>query len=165
MNAHLAAALLSMTACGLPIPTDDAQPCAARLYIQPGSGMTCAAALKARDDASRESGADLTQVTVEFTRGENLAELGYPNAWGRTEAGTVAVVAHVAVSLVHEALHVRYGPNHCNWSRDWLAYLEQHGVPGEFYDECRHVTCTSSREWNATWEGTDQVFGNSYTCN
>ncbi len=153
--------------CGLPIPTDGATECGRKVYLEVGVDTAlplfgCPGALSEVRNAEQIVGVDMASVTVEFMAGETLESIGHANAWGATQAGTVAVVATHANTMIHEAFHVRDGQSdHCNWSVDKLPTLEANYVGGSFDDKCRHVHCTSTNAWQ---DGTGQWFGNRYEC-
>ena len=163
-RSRIVCALLATAAagCGLPIPTDGATNCGRNVYLEVGvSDLTCAQARQYVELGEEEVGVNLSRLTVEFMAGEDLRELGQPNAWGRWQPGTIAVTSFVAISVVHEALHERWGSGHCNWSTRFVPLFNSIGVPGSFDDECANVHCTSTTFWT---DAAGQGRGAGYVC-
>lgn len=159
---RLVVCALLAAGCGLPLPTDGSTACGRRVYLEAGlTLLDCPAALSYTRNAETVVGVDLSGLTVEYFGGDTLAQLGEPTAWGRWTPGNIAVSAHVAVSVIHEALHERYGGNHCHWATRFVPLLEANAVPGAFDDDCEHVHCASTNFWQ---DGTGQGFGNRYVC-
>ena len=156
---------LLASGCGLPLPTEGATDCGSKTYLEAGVDprLTCDVALSLVRDAQQETGVDVVREAniVEFMRGNDLGELGYPQAWGRTQDGDVAVVGSHGNTIIHEALHLRYGYNHCDWSVKYLPILERNYVGGSFDDDCQHVHCTTTHAWQ---DSTGQFYGNMYVC-
>lgn len=158
-------AAAALAGCGLPLPTPGARECAPDLYIGAGARLRpldtllpeCTSALAWRTFAEHATGVHLGHTPIEFVT--DLDGLGVHDAWGVTRAGTIAVQANVASSLVHEAFHL-LGAGHCWWSRDKVPILEAYAVPGQFWDECAQVTCNS----NGIEDSNGQIRGGRYEC-
>ena len=151
------------TGCGLPLPTDGAIECGPKVYLEVGVDprFTCAEALSAVRNAAQETGVDLEGMrVVEFMRGDNLAELGNPNALGQTGDNDIAVLASYSNALIHELLHLD-DHSHCMWAAKYLPLFERNYVDGAFTDDCLHVRCSSTHGWT---DSVGQHFGNNYVC-
>lgn len=149
--------------CGLPLPTEGATLCAFKVYLEVGANLTCDQALSYMRTAQQETGVDVFKdaSVVEFMAGHDLGEIGWPNAWGRTQGSDIAVTAERGNTLIHEAMHL-HDHSHCNWSRNGnMAILERNYVGGSFDDECARVHCTTTNAWH---DSTGQWFGNRYVC-
>lgn len=131
--------------CGLPLPLENAERCETNLYRAPDAAQNCSVVTRWRDHASDVTGVDLRRVLIYVSDQSTAAEIGHPDAWGVTQAGTVYIANRQLPTLIHEAYHVANGsPGHCDWSHTHIPQFNAEHLAGAFDDTCAHVHCSTS---------------------